>query len=154
MKRIILLFLTLALSTAPVVALPDGAISQSVKKITSVNNIQETSDADENPAIQNRKKKKMLRLRLQAGTLYDNNVYRYGQEYIQAFKQDQRLYRYPGVKRIGDEYFPLGARVIADLGHFTARANVSDDIYLLNSRMNEFGWAVELGWKGVVNTRA
>ena len=159
MKRIILILLTLALVIIPVRASSDSPTSvQSVKTISSKDSTWVLSEADENPAAQNpvtkKNKKKMLRLGLYAGSLYDNNVYRYGQEFINTFALGQRPYRYPGVKSIADVVFPIGCRTTMDLGKVTVRANVSGEIYRLNSQMNNLEWIFSLGWNGPVSVAA
>lgn len=101
-----------------------------------------------------KKNKNSLSLNLTAGMLYNSNIYRYGSEYIDAFEQGQRTYRYPSVKSIGDVVFPLGAEVTLNVGRLTSHIVTSGKVYESNSQMNRLNWSAELELHGRVSVHA
>ena len=153
MKKIALYFLIILLSSSRSPAQPDSTQSQVVHEsmggASTPGKIDETVKA---PAKAS--KKIVLRLSLDAGALYDNNIYTYCQEYIDAFEQGERVYRYPGVKSIGDAVFPLGTDLSLRVGRLTARASASGKLYASNPQMNRFDWSAELELHGRISVRA
>jgi hypothetical protein len=135
MKNILIIWQLMVLATAPL----------------CVSN----AESGVNPEMENRfTKKNSLRLTLHTGIQFDNNVYRYGQEYIETFGQGTKIYRYPSVKSIADALFPMGVRMTANLGQLSTQAGISGELYKLNKQLNNLDWFLSLEWNRPISIRA